>query len=158
MLVEDDFPLCGDEAGRNALRTVMKLLEEGREGRSAIPTRRGAFIGTGGSGLVFHRSLLPILIHILRTHADISSKIPPNIPTRPADVVLQDCLLGHDPLCPPEHPGGLIITSRLVMDHIGGMFSTNTQKAANSDKWRCGWRHAFHGMNEVDVVVVDDLW
>jgi hypothetical protein len=44
------------------------------------------------------------------------------------------------------------------MDHIGGMFSTNTHKAVNSDKWRCGWRHAFHGMEEVDVVVVDDLW
>jgi hypothetical protein len=48
MLVEDDFPLCGEEAGRNALRTVMKLLEDGRQGKSAIPDRRGAFIGTGG--------------------------------------------------------------------------------------------------------------
>lgn len=48
MLVEDDFPLCGKEAGQNALRTVMKLLEDGREDQNAIPRRRGAFIGTGG--------------------------------------------------------------------------------------------------------------
>lgn len=48
MLIEDDFPLCGKAAGRNALRTVMKMLEDGREGGSKIPTRRGAFIGTGG--------------------------------------------------------------------------------------------------------------
>jgi hypothetical protein len=48
----------------------------------------------------------------------------------------------------------MIITSRLVMDHIGGMSSTNEEKAKNSDKWRCGWRHPFHGRTEVDVVVV----
>ena len=46
------------------------------------------------------------------------------------------------------------ISSRIVLDHIGGMATTIEGKALNSDKWRCGWRHPFHGDDRVNVVVV----
>lgn len=95
---------------------------------------------------------------------------------RPADLIIQDCLLGLDPLCPQPFShhkshaltekeaenqlmdgsggGPLIITSRLVMNHIGGAASTTEGKVYEPGKWRCGWRHPFHGREEVDVVVV----
>ncbi|KAG8821193.1 hypothetical protein FRC17_009896, partial [Serendipita sp. 399] len=55
MLVEDDFPICGDEAGWEAFVRVMTILEDGRSFEEEdpkqlkrIPKRRGGFIGTGG--------------------------------------------------------------------------------------------------------------
>jgi hypothetical protein len=144
------------------------------------------------SGLIIHRTLLPTLIRTLRAHSDKPSTLPPGVPKRPADLIIQDCLLGVDPTCPPRQYNnhyqlddsdfystsdpngnldsnsnrggvssggrGLLITSRLVMDHIGGLSSTNTYKAPNSDKWRCGWLHPFHGLPEVQVVPVEGLW
>ncbi|KAF9005944.1 hypothetical protein BDQ17DRAFT_1389556 [Cyathus striatus] len=156
MLVEDDFPLCaGGEKAWSDIARVMGILENGRKAGQEIPERRGAFVGTGGSGLIIHKSLLPAMIHVLLTHALVKSPIPPHVSPRPPDVVMQDCLLGNDPICPPKRDGMLVITSRLVMDHIGGMMSTNPLKAKNRDKWRCGWRHPFHGRREVEVVAVD---
>lgn len=55
-----------------------------------------------------------------------------------------------------EETGGgpLVITSRLVLDHLGGSASTALGRVYGAEKWRCGWRHPFHGRQEVDVVVV----
>ncbi|KAJ7040029.1 hypothetical protein C8F04DRAFT_1084493 [Mycena alexandri] len=167
MLLEDDFPLCGVR-GRLDLARVMQKLERGR--RLDYLERRGAFVGTGGSGLIFHRSLLPIVSTILKLHASTDSALPADVIRRPADLIMQDCLLGIDPLCPrraevmnmhaaphsaPVAPGGnLVITSRLIIDHIGADASTTPGRQYGQDQWRCGWRHPFHGRDEVVVVVV----
>ncbi|KAF9261554.1 hypothetical protein L218DRAFT_1078572 [Marasmius fiardii PR-910] len=202
MIVEDDFPLCGK--GVDVLKRTLWLLEMDRKQSSEYQTgTKAAFIGTGGSGLIFHRTLLSTLEHVLRTHAitfrDGKSPFPPSPDLRPPDVVMQDCLLGSDPLCarytkpirtlrpytesprtprkytkPPLTPSTpeavkedlnnilrqsdpdvmMFIPSSLVMDHIGGMVSTTVGKRGNTDKWRCGWRHAFHGKRDVGVLVV----
>ncbi|KAG6837344.1 hypothetical protein H0H93_010946 [Arthromyces matolae] len=152
MLVEDDFPMCAGDRGWDALKKVMQILESQISARSGAHAQ-GGFIGTGGSGLIIHHTMLPILILLMHTHAEIASKLPPTSIRRPADLVMQDCLLGADPLC-ARGDGKLVITSRLIMDHIGGMVTTNAYKALNDDKWRCGWRHAFHGYPNVEVVVV----
>ncbi|KAF5383759.1 hypothetical protein D9615_003508 [Tricholomella constricta] len=155
MLVEDDFPICGGERGWDAVRRVMQILESTRSPSTKALNRQGGFVGTGGSGLIFHRTMLPVLILLMRTHAETASRLSPTTVRRPADLVMQDCLLGADPLCPQKpEGGGLVITSRMVMDHIGGMATTNQNKAFNDDKWRCGWRHPFHGRRQVEVVVV----
>jgi hypothetical protein len=90
---------------------------------------------------------------------------------RPADLIIQDCLLGLDPLCSKpkgtntdkngriddkiETGGGpLVITSKLVMKHIGSKASTAVGRVYEDGKWVCGWRHPFHGREEVVVVVV----
>ncbi|KAJ7139228.1 hypothetical protein C8R44DRAFT_827923 [Mycena epipterygia] len=168
MLLEDDFPLCGAQA-RDDLARVMQELERGRN--PYYLERRGAFVGTGGSGLIFHRSLLSIVSTILKLHANTQSALPVDVRRRPADLIMQDCLLGIDPLCPRRadvmnmhvdttsvlrvSPGGnLVITSRLIIDHIGAVASTTPGRAYGQDQWRCGWRHPFHGRDEVDVVVV----
>ncbi|KAJ8586408.1 hypothetical protein M405DRAFT_853342 [Rhizopogon salebrosus TDB-379] len=146
MLVEDDFPLCGDW-GWGGILGVMNELQRDR--------KYGGFVGTGGSGLIIHRSLLPILTHTLRIHALQLSPIPSSVFHRPADIIIQDCLFGADVLCPHniDEPT-LVITSRLVMDHIGGGASTARGRVYSAEKWRCGWRHPFHGLMEVDVVPV----
>lgn len=158
MLVEDDFPICYGERGWDVVRRIMKILEDSRATEKSLPRIRAGFVGTGGSGLIMHRSLLPYLSQILRTHAASKTVLPAGFPRRPPDVVIQDCLVGDDPSCPKGNPSenipAMVIPSRLMMDHIGGMASTNVHKAANSDKWRCGWRHPFHGRPEVEVVVV----
>ncbi|KAJ7641629.1 hypothetical protein FB45DRAFT_360255 [Roridomyces roridus] len=166
MLLEDDFPLCGEKARRD-LALVMQELERGRHGGQEFLERRGAFIGTGGSGLIFHRTLLPIVSTTLHLHASTASALPVDVVRRPADLVMQDCLLGTDPLCPRRAevmkmhhagrvaPGGnMVITSRMIIDHIGAVSSTAANRRYGQDQWRCGWRHPFHGMDEVDVVVV----
>ncbi|KAJ6477925.1 hypothetical protein C8R47DRAFT_1020229 [Mycena vitilis] len=166
MLLEDDFPLCGLR-GRDALARVMQKLERGRT--PDYLERRGAFVGTGGSGLIFHRTLLPIVSTVLKLHANTESTLPVDVIRRPADLIMQDCLLGIDPLCPrraevmglhadttaaPVSTGGnLVITSRLIIDHIGAVASTHGREYGQ-DQWRCGWRHPFHGRDEVDVVLV----
>jgi len=50
--------------------------------------------------------------------------------------------------------GPLVITSELIMEHIGGKASTMTGRVYRNGTWTCGWRHPFHGREEVDVVVV----
>ncbi|KAF9022270.1 hypothetical protein BDZ89DRAFT_1070797 [Hymenopellis radicata] len=150
MLIEDDFPLC--PGGWGAIELVMAGMRPGQAG----------FVGTGGSGLIMHRSQLNILSDLLRLNAQ-----NPVEWRKPPDVVMQECLLGVSGLCRGMlnvdglgrgmgggDDGGMIITSRLVLDHIGGMASTTLGKPGNTDKWRCGWRHAFHGKRGVEVVVV----
>ena len=199
LLVEDDFALCG-EWGWEGVVGVMRTLEGGRKGQrdgmagGRALERLGGFVGTGGrsafsflrllylitehisilsiySGLIIHRTFLPILSHILHIHASLNSPLPSHAHPRPADLIIQDCLLGLDPLCPKppgsknfadggisdkiETGGGpLVITSKLVMEHIGSRASTAVGRVYQDGKWACGWRHPFHGREEVDVVVV----
>ncbi|KAH7927178.1 hypothetical protein BV22DRAFT_1007480 [Leucogyrophana mollusca] len=152
MLVEDDFPVCGNWGWRGVLG-VMNELEKGRSSATVLK-RLGGFVGTGGSGLIVHHSLLPLLSFMMRAHADIQSPLLA-LHRRPADIIIQDCLLGVDPLCPHNPDGSsLVITSKLVMDHIGGNASTAQGRVYDMNKWRCGWRHPFHGRPEVEVVPV----
>ncbi|TFK23373.1 hypothetical protein FA15DRAFT_642618 [Coprinopsis marcescibilis] len=170
MLIEDDFPMCGGEAGLNGLREVLKLLEASREvdkdGRTTTPRRRAAWVGTGGSGMILHRTWLPILQLVLRAHASVDSKLPEGYARAP-DVIIQDCVVGDDPFCATREdwvcPGwnggisgcGAVITSRQIMDHIGGALSTRPGMAVNTWDWRCGWRNVKHGQSGLEVVPVD---
>ncbi|KAF8126396.1 hypothetical protein EV363DRAFT_1585307 [Boletus edulis] len=166
MLVEDDFPICGEWGWKGVLR-VMQALERGHNTPSPETTKIwGGFVGTGGSGLILHHTLLPILANTLRLHALANSPFPPFMARRPADIVIQDCLLGADPLCPTapsskdmsegiwlaRRQPTMVITSRLIMDHIGATASTGKGRLYDANKWRCGWRHPFHGRPEITVV------
>ncbi|KAH8831191.1 hypothetical protein DL96DRAFT_1459763 [Flagelloscypha sp. PMI_526] len=160
LLSEDDFPLCeyGGRQGWDVVKEVVRVLERDRTKHGDV---RSGFVGTGGSGFIIHRTYLPLLIHILRTYASNSTtlRLPDQVVRRPPDVAIQDCLLGKQASLCERRQGAsnkppLVIPSRLVVDHIGGMYTTNRDKAFNADKWRCGWRHPFHGREEVGVVVV----
>lgn len=108
------------------------------------------------SGLIIHHTLLPLLSRLLHI-ASQPDLLPSSITHLPPDVLIQDCLLGRpNSICEREDPekGKMIITSKVIMDHTGGLATTTPGKTLNNDKWRCGWRHAFHGDQMVDVVVV----
>lgn len=109
---------------------------------------------TDYSGLIIHHTLLPLLSRLLRLHS--TDIVPASFVRPPPDVLVQDCLLGRPGVCERDRKdkGRMIISSRLVQDHIGGMATTTEGKALNSDKWRCGWRSGLHGEEGVDVVVV----
>lgn len=109
------------------------------------------------SGLIIHRSYLPLLSSLLKNYS--SRDFDPDAYRPAPDQVVQECLLGREssPCRKQDVPKGesrMIISSRLVLDHIGGMATTSQGKALNSDKWRCGWRHPFHGDELVEVVIV----
>jgi hypothetical protein len=138
------------------------------------------FSGSCSSGLIIHHTYLPLLIRILRDHSALDTPFPTPVHRFAPDQIVQSCLIGapgsmcerrarysnHNNLHPhpdydsdaddeDEEETGMIITSRLVLDHIGGMATTTEGKRLNSDRWRCGWRHPFHGFDGVEVVVVD---
>ncbi|KAI0337967.1 hypothetical protein BDW22DRAFT_1338850 [Trametopsis cervina] len=140
MFVEDDFALCGQWGWENFMK-VMARLNEGRK-------LNGAFIGTGGSGLVFHRSLLPALEHMLSVITALDSEHATHSPM-PADVLLQQCLSGELLFCPND---GYVISSRMLMGHRGGKLSTGN-RIYDDGKWACGWRHPQHGNKGAEVVV-----
>ncbi|KAF9235894.1 hypothetical protein BU15DRAFT_89379 [Melanogaster broomeanus] len=147
MLVEDDFPLCG-AWGWEGLLGVMNELERGRNASSGVPRKLGGFVGLWPHNPPY---ALPILTNTLRLYASTKSPLPSSLLRRPTDIIIQDCLLGADPL---YRTPSMVITSRLIMDHIGGNASTATGRKYDLDKWRCGWRHPFHGRPEVFVVPV----
>lgn len=106
------------------------------------------------SGIIFHHSYLRILQLTLRAYSAAESAIPQGVFKRAPDVVVQDCVMGRPHSLCERRKGKLIIPSRLMLDHIGGMATTTKNKLLNSDQWRCGWRHAFHGNDAVEVIVV----
>ncbi|TFK19475.1 hypothetical protein FA15DRAFT_674411 [Coprinopsis marcescibilis] len=173
LLIEDDFPLCGGEEGRNGLREVLRVLESSRwPSHTDVPRRRGGWIGTGGSGIIMHNSWLQILQMIIKTHAseEVIAMQPVGY-VRPPDIILQNCVMGEDPFCRfpwgtrdencPDRFGkssncGMVMTSRQIMDHIGALMTTHPQTAGSSPhEWRCGFRHPKHGMTGFEVVPVD---
>jgi hypothetical protein len=136
----------------------MPDLSERAGGESPNPavSRYDAARSDLSSGIIIHKSYLPLLSLLLRQYSALETPLPSSIRRRAPDQVIQDCIVGRwGSLCERERTGGkTVISSRIVLDHIGGMATTTKGKALNRDKWRCGWRHAFHGDEAVDVVVV----
>ncbi|KII96166.1 hypothetical protein PLICRDRAFT_96669 [Plicaturopsis crispa FD-325 SS-3] len=140
MLVEDDFPLCGQWGVDGLVQTVDALRRRRKQGG-----HMSGFVGTGGSGLLLHSSIIPIAANLLLTQAMSTNLLAPTA----TDIVLQQCIRGVNPLCPPST---LLIPSRLIMHHAGGELSTFEGRSYPQDRWACGWRHPMHGMKDVEVV------
>lgn len=146
MVVEDDFPVCG-EWGWKGIEAVLARLELDRraaaERQSASdaehePAALGAplagWVGAGGSGLILHRSILPVAEQLLRLYVVSDGKTLPNIV--PADLVLQQCMSGEISLCGKE---GIAISSRMLMGHTGAGNSAMGHDTP-ADRWLCRWR------------------
>ncbi|KAF7796090.1 hypothetical protein EIP86_007261 [Pleurotus ostreatoroseus] len=170
MFVEDDFALCGAWGWDNLGRVVSRL-----EGFDEEKERmNGAFVGTGGSGLIFHRILLPPLRSLLLHTSTLSPLTSPP----PPDVLLQTCLAAGPSSCTPPSPSPAlssfsslanppavnpnpwlpaaptwVISSRLLMGHRGWDLSTGG-RTYERGKWACGWRQPMHGVRGVEVVEV----
>ncbi|ORX88704.1 hypothetical protein K493DRAFT_319274 [Basidiobolus meristosporus CBS 931.73] len=131
-IVEDDFPLC-----ENTWPDFLRVLYHANK---HVPEHCGAFVGTGGSGLIFKRHIAEKAHQLLLS----SSQTPP-------DIILQNCLLGVDPQC-QECSQTLVISKSLLMHHIGYNTSTSDTRSYNADEFQCGWRHPFNGEQSTIVV------
>ncbi|KAI8048803.1 hypothetical protein BDF22DRAFT_726781 [Syncephalis plumigaleata] len=127
-LVEDDFPLCGDDAWQTLLRVLW-------EAGTHQPHRCGAFVGTGGTGIILHHSMIKPAAKLL-VNTDYN-QVPP-------DVLLQDCLLGRIPLC-SYCKNTMIISRVILMRHLGYNTSTSNYRTYGKEMYQCGWRHPFNG-------------
>ena len=153
LLLEDDFPLCPGAWGQ-LLRLLCDCARD-------YPDSRGAFAGTGGSGLVLRREHLGPALKALdilprlqdtkwKTRVDSCiASMNEQIETKESkekvdemdpwceenikhDIILQSFLL-QAPLC---------VTRSLLFYHIGyasSTFEANGDAQSKPD-WQCGWR------------------
>ncbi|KAK9768025.1 hypothetical protein K7432_001661 [Basidiobolus ranarum] len=132
-IVEDDFPLCED--------TWPEFLRVLYHANKHVPEHCGAFVGTGGSGLIFKRPIVERAYQLLLSED----------PATPPDIILQNCLLGITPQC-QECSQTLVISKSLLMHHVGYNTSTSDSRAYNSNEFQCGWRHPFNGEQSTIIV------
>ncbi|KAK9761418.1 hypothetical protein K7432_013694 [Basidiobolus ranarum] len=132
-IIEDDFPLC-----ENTWPEFLRVLYHANK---HVPEHCGAFVGTGGSGLIFKQHIVQRAHQLLLTE---DPEIPP-------DIILQDCLLGIHPQC-QECSQTLVISKSLLMHHVGFNTSTSDDRVYNSDEFQCGWRHPFNGEQSTIIV------
>ena len=74
MLIEDDFPLCG-EWGWRGIAGVMDILESGRTTPEHLG-RRGGFVGTGGRCVLLFPASHSIMIGVLKWNDNTSFRSP----------------------------------------------------------------------------------
>ncbi|KAI9595834.1 hypothetical protein BDF19DRAFT_440204 [Syncephalis fuscata] len=134
-LVEDDFPLCGDDAWQLLLRVLW-------EANVQRPNHCGVFVGTGGTGLIMHRKVAIRSAKLLQN---------PDFAVIPPDVLLQDCLLGRNPLCSFCNRT-LTISRTILMQHLGYNTSTSNVRSYGKEMYQCGWRHPFNG--DPDILTI----
>ncbi|PWN99052.1 hypothetical protein FA09DRAFT_240113 [Tilletiopsis washingtonensis] len=107
LVVEDDYALCG-KWGWRGMEAVVATLEQDRktsahlrlsaESKHQTPpdeTPLAGWIGAGGSGLILHRSMLPLaqrLLSLYTTGNDLRQLTP-------ANAVLLQCLTGESECC-----------------------------------------------------------
>ncbi|KAI3631278.1 hypothetical protein MIR68_010768 [Amoeboaphelidium protococcarum] len=148
MLAEDDMPLCS--YFRQQFRSLIHHA-------FVVGDHCGAFIGTGGSGILMTRPTALNIVKLLRSKDYLS---------RPVDILIQQCLRGHLPQCSncvdprtpnslpwlyEQQPRGLLASSTLYMYHIGFDSSTFRGRRYGADAFQCGWRHPFNGHSGLKV-------
>ncbi|KAI8602418.1 hypothetical protein EDD21DRAFT_303773 [Dissophora ornata] len=137
--MEDDFPFC--EGGwQEMLNTIYAA-------NSKVQNHCGVFVGTGGSGLVFKRSVALtasfILEGDLQTHA-LGLVAPP------PDISLQDCLMGEHEFC--SSCAGTMVTSRTLLQKHLGYNSSTSGDGYDKNQFQCGWRQPFNGLPNVHTL------
>ncbi|KAF8953694.1 hypothetical protein BGZ52_005394 [Haplosporangium bisporale] len=138
-IMEDDFPFC--EGGWQEMLNTIYAAHE------TVPDHCGVFVGTGGSGLIFKRSVALTASFLLEQDALMYK---PGKPT-PPDVSLQNCLLGEHEYC--SSCAGTLVTSRtLLQRHLGHNTSSSSEFGYDPNDFQCGWRHPFNGMPTVHTI------
>ncbi|KAI1316309.1 hypothetical protein EDD11_010152 [Mortierella claussenii] len=129
-VMEDDFPFC-----ENGWQEMLNTLYEANK---AVPDHCGAFVATGGSGLIFKRSVALTATFILENDVMIQEKggVAP-----PPDVSLQNCMLGNHDYC-SSCAGTMVVSRTLLQGHLGYNSSTSGDGYHRS-QFQCGWRHPF---------------
>ncbi|KAG0004478.1 hypothetical protein BGZ65_000286, partial [Modicella reniformis] len=129
-IMEDDFPFCAG-GWQEMLNTIY-------EANRQVPDHCGAFITTGGSGLIFKRSVALTATFILENDVRVHER--GGLAT-PPDVSLQNCMLGKHDYC-SSCAGTMVVSKTLLQGHLGYNTSTSGDGYHHS-QFQCGWRHPF---------------
>ncbi|KAF9108179.1 hypothetical protein BGX29_002703 [Mortierella sp. GBA35] len=138
-IMEDDFPFC--EGGwQEMLNTIYRANQE-------VQDHCGVFVGTGGSGLIFKRSVALMASFILES--DVQT-VAMGLPASPPDISLQDCLMGKHEFC--SSCAGSLVTSRTLLQRHLGYNSSTSGDGYDKNEFQCGWRQPFNGMPDVHTL------
>lgn len=138
-LMEDDFPFCED-----GWQTMLNTLYEANR---KVQDHCGLFVGTGGSGLIFKRSVALTASFILEEDALIHSQ---GMAAPPPDISLQDCLMGEHEYC--SSCAGTLVTSRTLLQRHLGYNSSTSGDGYDKNQFQCGWRQPFNGLPNVHTL------
>ncbi|KAF8928110.1 hypothetical protein BGZ58_009873 [Dissophora ornata] len=138
-IMEDDFPFCAG-GWQEMLNTIY-------EANQRVPDHCGAFIATGGSGLIFKRSVALTASFILENDVLLHER---GEVVSPPDISLQNCMLGKHDYC-ASCAGTMVISKTLLQGHLGYNSSTSGEGYHRS-QFQCGWRHPFNGSPAVHTV------
>ncbi|KAF9911984.1 hypothetical protein EC991_001431 [Linnemannia zychae] len=131
-IMEDDFPFC-----KGGWQSMLNTIYEANQ---HVKNHCGVFITTGGSGLIFKRSVA--LVASFALERDMFAK-QRGEEVVAADVALQDCMLGENDYC-SSCKGTMVISQTLLQGHLGHNASTSGGNYS-PDEFQCGWRHPFNG-------------
>ncbi|KAF9921052.1 hypothetical protein FBU30_008957 [Linnemannia zychae] len=138
-IMEDDFPFCED-GWQEMLNTVYRANQE-------VKDHCGVFVGTGGSGLLFKRSVALTASFILESDAQMAAM---GLAVPPPDISLQDCLMGSHEFC--SSCAGTLVTSRTLLQRHLGYNSSTSGDGYDKNQFQCGWRQPFNGMPNVHTL------
>ncbi|KAG0048232.1 hypothetical protein BGZ83_006789 [Gryganskiella cystojenkinii] len=136
-IMEDDFPFCSNGGWQEMLNTIYKAHEE-------VPEHCGVFVATGGSGLIFKRSVALTASFILESDVQAEER---GERATPPDISLQNCVLGKHDYC-SSCAGHLVVSKTLLQGHLGYNSSTSGE-GYHADQFQCGWRQPFNGWPSV---------
>ncbi|KAF9343471.1 hypothetical protein BGX26_005673, partial [Mortierella sp. AD094] len=131
-VMEDDFPFC-ENGWQEMLNTIYAANQK-------VPEHCGVFVGTGGSGLIFKRTVALTASFILERDLDTISQ---GLTTPPPDISLQNCLLGEHEFC--SSCAGTMATSKTLLQRHLGYNSSTSGGGYDKNQFQCGWRHPFNG-------------
>jgi hypothetical protein len=129
-IMEDDFSFC-QGGWQNMLNAIY-------EANQYIKNHCGVFITTGGSGLIFKRSVALAASFALEED-ELTKQRGEEVPA--PDVTLQNCMLGRHEYC-SSCKGNMVITKTLLQGHLGYNASTSGGNYS-PDEFQCGYRHPF---------------
>ncbi|KAF9197924.1 hypothetical protein BGZ49_001439 [Haplosporangium sp. Z 27] len=138
-VMEDDFPFC--EGGWQEMLNLIYAANQ------KVPDHCGVFVGTGGSGMIFKRSVALTASFILER--DLKSIAQGQV-TPPPDISLQNCLLGNHEFC--SSCAGTLVTSRTLLQGHLGYNSSTSGGGYDKNQFQCGWRHPFNGLPTVHTL------
>ncbi|KAG0272191.1 hypothetical protein BGZ95_012064 [Linnemannia exigua] len=132
-IMEDDFPFCN-----GGWQTMLNTIYDANQ---YVENHCGVFVTTGGSGLIFKRSVALAASFVLEQ--DELAKRRGEVVDAP-DIALQKCMLGQHEYC-SSCKGNMVISKTLLQGHLGHDASTSGGSYSPS-QFQCGWRHPFNGM------------
>lgn len=141
-IMEDDFQFC--QGGFQAMLNTIYNADQ------QVKDHCGVFITTGGSGLIFKRSVALTATFVLEQDESAKQR---GMAVPAPDQALQNCMLGKHDYC-SGCAGTMVISKTLLQGHLGYNASTSGGNYSPKD-FQCGWRHPFVSVSLKLICVIN---